>query len=172
LGKGASEARQFECPGRGEGSGAYAQCDGGICFRRIEDTTFPGFDKPVPKGQIIICSCPITQAKTGDDAQGYQILGPYPCDKSFFGYCKAATATSKTGSTIDVGAPIGTGSGSGGPAQRQGRARQRVSGVSPISKLLHLYATWRMPGYIRPEAKPRQRMVSEPLHEALAPLAK
>ena len=91
----------------GEGSGAYAQCDGGICFRSTEDTTFPGFDKPVPKGQII-CSCPITQAKTGDDAQGYQILGPYPCDKSFFRYCKAATATSHTGSTIYVGAPIGT----------------------------------------------------------------
>ena len=40
--------------------------------------------------------------------EGYQILGPYPCDKSFFRYCKAATASSKTGSTIYVGAPIGT----------------------------------------------------------------
>jgi hypothetical protein len=67
----------------------------------------PGFDKPVPKGQII-CSCPITQAKPGADAQGYQILGPYPCDKSFFRYCKGNTANSKTGSTIYVGAPIGT----------------------------------------------------------------
>ena len=28
----------------GEGSGAYAQCDGGICFRSTEDTTFPGFE--------------------------------------------------------------------------------------------------------------------------------
>jgi len=91
----------------GEGSGAYAQCDGGICFRSTEETTFPGFDKPVPKGQII-CSCPITQAKTGDDAQGYQILGPYPCDKSFFRYCKGDTANSNTGSMIYVGAPIGT----------------------------------------------------------------
>ncbi len=95
----------YTCPS--DGSGAYAQCDGGICFRSTEDTTFPGFDKPVRKGQII-CSCPITQAKSGDDAQGYQILGPYPCDKSFFRYCKAATATSHTGSTIYVGAPIGT----------------------------------------------------------------
>jgi hypothetical protein len=91
----------------GDGSGAYAQCDGGICFRSTEETTFPGFDKPVPKGQII-CSCPITQAKPGADAQGYQILGPYPCDKSFFRYCKGDTANSKTGSTIYVGAPIGT----------------------------------------------------------------
>jgi Recombinase len=41
-------------------------------------------------------------------AQGYQILGPCPCDKSFFRYCKSATANSKTSSTIYVGAPIGT----------------------------------------------------------------
>ncbi len=87
----------------GEGSGAYAQCDGGICFRSSEGVTFPGFDKPVPKGRII-CSCPITQF----NGQGYQILGPYPCDKSFFRYCKSDTATSRTGSTIYVGAPIGT----------------------------------------------------------------
>jgi hypothetical protein len=91
---------------RGEGGGAYAQCDGGLCFRSTEETTFPGFDKPVPKGQII-CSCPITES-TGPNAQSYQILGPYPCDKSFFKYCKPATANSKTGSTIYVGAPAGT----------------------------------------------------------------
>jgi hypothetical protein len=94
----------YTCPSGG--SGAYAQCDGGICFRSTEETTFPGFDKPVPKGQIV-CSCPITQA-TGRDAQGYQILGPYPCDKSFFRYCKGDTANSNTGSMIYVGAPIGT----------------------------------------------------------------
>lgn len=94
----------YTCPSGA--SGAYAQCDGGICFRSTEEATFPGFDKPVPKGQII-CSCPITQA-TGEDAQGYQILGPYPCDKSFFKYCKGDTANSKTGSTIYVGAPVGT----------------------------------------------------------------
>ena len=95
----------YTCPG--DGSGAYAQCDGGVCFRSTEEKTFPGFDKPVPKGQII-CSCPITQAKPGGDAQGYQILGPYPCEKSFFRYCKGDTANSRTGSTIYVGAPIGT----------------------------------------------------------------
>ena len=49
----------YTCPAGG--TGTYAQCDGGICFRSTEETTFPGFDKPVPKGQII-CSCPITQA--------------------------------------------------------------------------------------------------------------
>jgi hypothetical protein len=34
-------------------------------------------------------------------------MGPYPCDKSFFKYCKGAVANSNTGSTIYVGAPIG-----------------------------------------------------------------
>ncbi len=96
----------YTCPGESS-DGAYAQCDGGVCFRSTEETTFPGFDKPVPKGQIV-CSCPITQASPGLTAQGYSILGPYPCDKSFFKYCKGATANSKTGSTIYVGAPPGT----------------------------------------------------------------
>ncbi len=50
----------YTCEG-GNSDGAYAQCDGGLCFRSTEETTFPGFDKPVPKGQII-CSCPITEA--------------------------------------------------------------------------------------------------------------
>jgi hypothetical protein len=45
-----------------------------LCFKSTEETTFPGFDKPVPKGQII-CSCPITDASSGS-AKGYQILGP------------------------------------------------------------------------------------------------
>ena len=95
----------YTCSG-GSSGGAYAQCDGGLCFKSTEETTFPGFDKPVPKGQII-CSCPITDASSGS-AQGYQILGPYPCDKSFFKYCKSDVANSNTGSTIYVGAPIGT----------------------------------------------------------------
>ena len=95
----------YTCEG-GKSGGAYAQCDGGLCFRSTEETTFPGFDKPVPKGQIV-CSCPITDASSGS-AQGYQILGPYPCDKSFFKYCKSDVANSKTGSTIYVGAPTGT----------------------------------------------------------------
>ena len=92
----------YTCEG-GKSGGAYAQCDGGLCFRSTEETTFPGFDKPVPKGQIV-CSCPITDASSGS-AQGYQILGPYPCDKSFFKYCKSDVANGKTGSTIYVGAP-------------------------------------------------------------------
>ena len=55
---------------QGDEGGAYAQCDGGLCFRSTEETKFPGFDRPVPKGQII-CSCPITKS-TGANAQSYQ----------------------------------------------------------------------------------------------------
>jgi hypothetical protein len=77
-----------------------------LCFRSSEETTFPGFDKPVPKGQII-CSCPITTASS-TGGQSYQILGPYPCDKSFFKYCKNEVANVNTGSTIYVGSPTGT----------------------------------------------------------------
>jgi len=97
----------YTCTG-GSASGAYAQCDGGLCFRSTEETTFPGFDKPVPKGQII-CSCPITTASS-TGGQSYQILGPYPCEKSFFKYCKSEMANGDTGSTIYVGAPSGTAS--------------------------------------------------------------
>ncbi len=56
-------------------------------------------------------SCPITQAKPGTATTGYQILGPYPCNKSIFEYCKSAVANSNTSSTIYVGAPIGTAAG-------------------------------------------------------------
>jgi hypothetical protein len=58
----------YSCEGENS-DGAYAQCDGGLCFRSTEETTFPGFDNPVPKGQII-CSCPITDSSSGS-AQGY-----------------------------------------------------------------------------------------------------
>lgn len=96
----------YTCSG-GRSEGAYAQCDGGLCFTSTEETKFPGFDKPVPKGQII-CSCPITMPKSFLTRRiGHQIMGPYPCQKSFFQYCNSATANEKNGSTIYVGAPTG-----------------------------------------------------------------
>ena len=82
--------------------GAYAQCDGGICFTSSEAQSFPGFDEPLAKNQII-CSCPTATAKLG-----YQIAGPFPCQKSFFQNCKSATANTNTASTLYVGAPIGS----------------------------------------------------------------
>jgi len=88
--------------------GAYAQCDGGLCFTSTEETTFPGFEGPLSKGQII-CSCPIVMASPGKPNLGYQIIGPFPCEESFFQYCNSSTANKSTGATMYVGAPPGLG---------------------------------------------------------------
>jgi hypothetical protein len=95
----------YDCPGR-TSNGAYAQCNGGVCFKSSEGQSFPGFKEPLKKDQII-CSCPITVA-TPPARVGFQIAGPYPCQKSFFRFCNKATANRETGSTIYVGAPTGT----------------------------------------------------------------
>jgi hypothetical protein len=95
----------YTCPGA-TSDGAYAQCDGGICATSLQGQSFPGFDEPLAKDQII-CSCPITVHQKGAPV-GYQIAGPYPCQQSFFENCKSATANNKTGSTLYVGAPTGT----------------------------------------------------------------
>jgi len=96
----------YTCPRTSDG--AYAQCDSGICFTSSEGQSFPGFDEPLAKDQII-CSCPITVQNPETARVGYQITGPYPCQKSFFENCNSTTANNKTGSTIYVGAPTGTG---------------------------------------------------------------
>lgn len=86
--------------------GTYAQCDGGICFTSpSEGQSFPGFDQPLGKNEII-CSCPA--ASPAQARLGYQIPGPFPCQKSFFQNCKSKTANTNTGSTIYSGAPIGS----------------------------------------------------------------
>jgi hypothetical protein len=95
----------YSCPAS-TSNGAYAQCDGGLCFTSTEGESFPGFSEPLD-GQII-CSCPITVADPATAQIGYQIAGPYPCQKSFFKNCKHATANKKTGAQIYVGAPTGT----------------------------------------------------------------
>lgn len=87
-------------------SGAYAQCDGGLCFRSTQGQQFPGAGKPLKANQII-CSCPITVAQPPAPI-GYQIAGPYPCRRSFFANCSKKVATTQTGATIYVGAPTGT----------------------------------------------------------------
>ena len=93
-------------PGKAGSDGAYAQCDGGICFKSTQGRSFPGFDEPLAKDEII-CSCPISQQSPAN-ALGYQISGPFPCQQSFFDNCKATTANNTTGSTLFVGAPTGT----------------------------------------------------------------
>ena len=64
----------YTCSGD-KSDGAYAQCDGGVCFTSTEERSFPGFDKPVPKGQII-CSCPVTVAKPGDRSKAIKFWAP------------------------------------------------------------------------------------------------
>jgi hypothetical protein len=96
----------YTCPAS-TSSGAYAQCDGGLCFASTEGESFPGFSSPLNEGQII-CSCPITESDPATARIGYQIAGPYPCQKSFFKNCNRATANNKTGSQIYVGAPTGS----------------------------------------------------------------
>lgn len=104
LVKGGKQA-VYDCPG-GIGEGAYAQCDGGLCFSGSEGKSFPGFDKPIPKGQIM-CACPVTTTGSGGTVLGHQIVGPYPCERSHFRFCNSGTANGNTGSTIYVGAPTG-----------------------------------------------------------------
>lgn len=95
----------YTCPASSS-NGAYAQCDGGLCFSSTEGVSFPGFSAPLGSNQII-CSCPITVADPATATIGYQIVGPFPCQKSFFKNCRQATANKKTGSNIYVGAPAG-----------------------------------------------------------------
>jgi hypothetical protein len=96
----------YTCPAN-VSDGAYAQCDGGLCFTSIQGKSFPGFAQPLEQDQII-CACPITVANSTTAKLGYQIAGPYPCQNSFFENCKNDTANPNTGSTIYVGAPTGT----------------------------------------------------------------
>ncbi len=95
----------YTCPAE-TSTGSYAQCDGGLCFPSTRGKRFPGLDKL--DGDEMICACPITTADPSTAKTGYQIVGPYPCQKDFFRYCGKRTASGRTGSTIYVGAPEGT----------------------------------------------------------------
>jgi hypothetical protein len=95
----------YTCPGR-TSTGAYAQCDGGVCFTSTSGGTFPGFSGRLGKNEII-SACPITVAQPATATRGYQIIGPYPCQASYFQYCNGAVANTKNGSMIDSGASTG-----------------------------------------------------------------
>ncbi len=95
----------YTCPAS-TSIGADAQCDGGLCFSSTQAKSFPGFSEPLIDNQII-CSCPITVANPATAKAGYQIVGPYPCQKSFFQNCKRATDNKQNGARIFVGAPAG-----------------------------------------------------------------
>lgn len=94
----------YTCPGS-TSSGAYAQCDGALCFRSTQGQNFPGSNKPLKPNQLI-CSCPVTVAAPPEPV-GFQIAGPYPCQRDFFKYCDSKVANTNTGSTIYSGAPTG-----------------------------------------------------------------
>jgi hypothetical protein len=87
-------------------TGAYAQCDGGYCFKSTQGQRFPGIEGELAEDEII-CSCPITVADPQTATIGYQIAGPFPCDPTFFENCKNPPAGKNTGDTIYVGAPTG-----------------------------------------------------------------
>lgn len=95
----------YSCP-PAQSTGAYAQCDGGICFRSTQGQSFPGFDQPLKKDEII-CSCPIVTADPASAKVGYQIVGPYPCQKSFLKNCTASATSDANGATVFVGSPTG-----------------------------------------------------------------
>jgi len=88
-------------------TGAYASCDGGICFASTRGQSFPGLGQ-LDQNQIV-CSCPITTGASGPaPLLGHQIFGPYPCQASFFKNCTSAVANTNNGTTIYEGAPIGS----------------------------------------------------------------
>ena len=87
-------------------TGAYAQCDGGVCFTSTNGGTFPGFTGQLGSNEIIR-ACPIAVAQPEPAKRGFQIIGPYPCQASYFQYCSGAVANTKNGSTIDSGASTG-----------------------------------------------------------------
>jgi hypothetical protein len=101
----AGDQALYDCPAA-TSNGAYAQCDGGVCFTSSRGQSFPGFAEKLSKDEII-CSCPITVANPSTALTGYQIAGPYSCRQSFFRNCNKAVANTRTGARIYVGAPTG-----------------------------------------------------------------
>jgi len=92
----------YQCS-RATATGARAQCDGGLCYRSTRGKPFLKFKK-LTRDEII-CSCPIYTADPQTPGVGYEVLGPYPCEKSWFKYCDRETANTRDASTLYVGAP-------------------------------------------------------------------
>lgn len=92
----------YKCPRTSRA--AYAKCDGGLCFTSTRGQSVPGSGTPLGRSQIV-CSCPV---ETANPVQGLEIIGPYPCQASFFKYCDPAYATGETGSTLIDGTAIGS----------------------------------------------------------------
>ena len=119
----------YTCSGENS-DGAYAQCDGGLCFRSTEETTFPGFDKPVPKGQII-CSCPITQAKSGTSTRRLSNPRAIPLRQVLLQILQEPRRHQQYGFDDLCRRSDWHGCGSDGPAHRQGSRRSTSVGSKP-----------------------------------------
>lgn len=96
----------YTCPSTS--TGAYAQCDGGVCFTSTSGKSFP--ELGTLKRNEIICSCPITNSNPNTSPFGYQFVGPFPCQPEAFKNCTRAT-NDLDGTLIPVGAPTGAGRG-------------------------------------------------------------
>ena len=84
--------------------GAYAQCDGGLCFTSTRAKQSPPLWGAVSSSQIV-CSCPIATPKTS-----YQVFGPNQCPttpKEYDEICAAGVTKINNGAMIYVGAPVG-----------------------------------------------------------------
>lgn len=82
--------------------GAFAQCDGGLCFENTSGKTFPSLGR-LNRGEIM-CSCPAVTTDTT-----YHVNGPATCPKTAAEYdaiCGAgsAQAQSSNGVILRVGA--------------------------------------------------------------------
>lgn len=91
----------YKCPRTSRA--AYAKCDGGLCFKSTIGTAVPGSNAPLGTNQIV-CSCPV---ETANPIQGLEIIGPYPCQQSFFQLCNPAVANDETGTTLYDGTSLG-----------------------------------------------------------------
>lgn len=91
-----SEIAAYSC----KKEGAYAQCDGGICFESTVGKSFPGLGTLSDKQ--IVCSCPI------QTSNNYHVWGPASCPTSATQYdaiCAKGSdrQTSKNGVSLRVG---------------------------------------------------------------------
>jgi hypothetical protein len=91
-----SEFAAYSC----KQQGAYAQCDGGICFSSTIGKEFPGLGK-LTNNQIV-CSCPIKESTN------YHVWGPASCPTSKAQYdsiCAKGSdrQTAKNGVSLRIG---------------------------------------------------------------------
>lgn len=95
-------------------NGAFAQCDGGLCYRY--DGDFPGLGKV--RANEVICSCPIVYKKAV-----YHVTGPATCPTTRQEYDSICGSGSRKDMTAD-GAILHI--GSGGPAAVQHEVQNRL----------------------------------------------